>query len=656
MKAMQKSKADRFCEAKHEAQKCKLQTEKRIQRSKVYKQIPLLRYFACILIQIAIRAYKKKGTLKKVILPSLQMLGSSTYRKQKLIAKAYVQGWKTRKILNTQSIKNHITQIDELNQYYASDGPNNKYVVQAKDTFMKSVRNAINNPNWWKDMVKSKTLQEKRERVKKMREKQQRHKDTHFELKSNGPIRQSTANINDYTSNKSIDSGISGGFSLAFDFSKTTAKQKKTYEEELEEKRLKKVEENRQQKKTQFLKRRANLKYDPLKAVEDDKVKKKIINQSEVMSEVIYHDDDDSVYTDNISKLSASKINLGALIEREKQRKLKNKRLSVKEIMNSSKPSIDKQTPDVTCNFQKLGYLKNVPKRIDCWLSKDKSKISSDEPQTTKNQVSINKKLLERNSSSGSLIEKSPKIVGSKQKYIEDFSEFSKSINMNKQKQEENSIVKTKNVNLSRDYQYASRINDLGSSYDSLGISGLGKLQQSPLKTQIGDISMNNVTVNQNARDSLFTNEGECLEFILDRLEGKSNYNNIISSTDKLAIREDKGLYSQLVKTKSLLEIFKLMNQVEKLNEKPSAGKQSYDFEFEKLLLKLKEEYNGLFQQNKVDKEIKHNINARYYSKRVDTEEEVELKSSSRRKDYAQSIDSSNPINTSRTQSKYFVF
>ena len=73
------------------------------------------------------------------------------------------------------------------------------------------------------------------------------------------------------------------------------------------------------------------------------------------------------------------------------------------------------------------------------------------------------------------------------------------------------------------------------------------------------------------------------------------------------------------------------MNQAEKIisNTGNSSIKQNYDFEFNKLLSRLKNEFNGLFQQP--EKEIRHNIDSKYYTtKKTDLEDEDQIKNSSR--------------------------
>jgi len=98
-------------------------------------------------------------------------------------------------------------------------------------------------------------------------------------------------------------------------------------------------------------------------------------------------------------------------------------------------------------------------------------------------------------------------------------------------------------------------------------------------------------------RESLFSNEGDCLEFLLERLEHRSQI-GLMSSADKNKLREDKNMYAKLTKSKPLLEIFKLMNNVEKMtSQKETSNKGNFDEQFDKLLYKLKDEYNALFKE-----------------------------------------------------------
>lgn len=146
------------------------------------------------------------------------------------------------------------------------------------------------------------------------------------------------------------------------------------------------------------------------------------------------------------------------------------------------------------------------------------------------------------------------------------------------------------------------------------------------------------------------------MEFILDRLEGKPTYGAIISANDRIAIKEDKNMYTKLSKSKPLTELCSLMNKVEKVISDPNNPdkKQNYDYEFEKLLIQLKQEYNGLFQQKEV-KAIKHNIDAKQYSGRYEASDEVEMKSPSRSGLTKRSIEPSALKNTFENRGKLSI-
>ena len=148
--------------------------------------------------------------------------------------------------------------------------------------------------------------------------------------------------------------------SLAFDFSKAVSKH-------YEEPSIKKKFSEKKPKKTNFLKRRSNLKYDPAKSIQEEiERNEKILIQSDLVSDTQLESEHN---TEDMKKTSATAIKLSNLIEQEKKRKCKKQKISVKEIMNSSKQSINKSKLNVSETFQNLDYLKQVPKKIDCWLS-----------------------------------------------------------------------------------------------------------------------------------------------------------------------------------------------------------------------------------------------------------------------------------------------
>lgn len=309
-------------------------------------------YAAARVIQRAIKIRKARRGLKKALIPSLEMMGLSAFQNFKMYIKAYMLGWKTRKIMNCDSIQNYKRQVIELSEYYR--GQNNKYVLKSKEDYITAINRALANRNWWTDLINSKSIQERKERLQKMREKKKDNKVTN-NYRSNEEFSYSRPAQDSKNTSK-------GNCNFAFDFSRTTSTMPRSYEEEQEIKRQKRVEENKQKKKTNFLKRRANLKYDPMKAAEDDKTKLECLSKQDKNSYMI---DEDSMMTDNQPMTSAASIKLGALIEQEKRRKEFKKKMTVKEIMLSPTPQVQKNNVNVRDSFQKLDYLKKIPKRID---------------------------------------------------------------------------------------------------------------------------------------------------------------------------------------------------------------------------------------------------------------------------------------------------
>jgi len=102
-------------------------------------------------------------------------------------------------------------------------------------------------------------------------------------------------------------------------------------------------------------------------------------------------------------------------------------------------------------------------------------------------------------------LEKSPKILGPKNKNIEDFTEFSKAM-MRKSNNGEDTEIKTIQLNMSREFNHAARLNDSNMSYDSFRPAGE---KRGPFKISSGDHSPNGFRSPKNFRDSLFSNEGE---------------------------------------------------------------------------------------------------------------------------------------------------
>ena len=69
-------------------------------------------------------------------------------------------------------------------------------------------------------------------------------------------------------------------------FLELASEENKTYQDLVDEKKSKEIEENKQKRQKQFLKRRSNLKYDPVKAIEEDKFKRQILeSQRDIASD-----------------------------------------------------------------------------------------------------------------------------------------------------------------------------------------------------------------------------------------------------------------------------------------------------------------------------------------------------------------------------------
>lgn len=549
---------------------------------------------AVLVIQRAFRLSKRLRGLRRALVPTLEMMGQSPFLNFKNFIKAYMLGWKTRKILNSYTIQNHKIHIEELNNFYTNEKERNKYLIKAKETYINTIHQALNNPNWYSEFASSKAMTEKQERVQKMRERNKRLRETKIETTEYGRSHNAREIAHNYNTTKASDQGT---MSLAFDFTSAIG-QKKTYEEVQEEKRRKKIEEAKQKKRTNFLKARANLKYDPVQAVEEDKIKREQqMLQTELMSENYLEVDSVAPTEQHSPKVSAKQLKLGELIEKEKQRKLTSKRTSVKDIMNSAKAlQPNRPKPKISESFQKLDYLKKVPKRIDCWLDTDRKQSSMIHQSNPNLGGTMQLRKSSQNHTLGS-----PKGADSVQSNIEDFEEFSKAVGLKKKPKKH--TVSTSNVNAGVENTLGVRLNDSGVSGESFNVLSINKSQVfiksgfSYNSPKVGDSP-------KNVKESLFSNEGECLEFILDRLEVGSSYNGLTKS-DKNLLREDKSMYSKLKKSKPLLEIFKLMNNVEKTNSnKNDSSQQNYDSEFEKLLAKLKDEYRSLFKKEKDNERI----------------------------------------------------
>lgn len=189
---------------------------------------------------------------------------------------------------------------------------------------------------------------------------------------------------------------------------------------------------------------------------------------------------------------------------------------------------------------------------------------------------------------------------------IENFSDFSKAVGLKSKKDAKNS--KQNIISVSRDYNYWTRLNDSGISNDSIQVKKMNKSQYN-MKINNDIQSSIDFKSPKNLRESLFSNEGEWLDFVLNRIEPNFNQPGFISSTDKIILREDQNMYTQLKTSKPLIGLMKLINRLEKKKDDPHANKISYDLEFEKLMIQLKDKYNSLFKLR--NQEIMNAINSK---------------------------------------------
>jgi hypothetical protein len=170
--------------------------------------------FACILlIQKAYKEYKIRGYLRSTSFPSLKMLTKSSFSRFQNCIKAYMLGWKVRKIINSENVANYKRNIQEIIDFYISESGDNKYVLRAKSEYIEAINRALKNPNWYQDLINSKTLEEKRLRVQKMREKNRRLRESKIDMISKVAI-----NI-DYENKIQTTKNVHNRISLAYDFS-----------------------------------------------------------------------------------------------------------------------------------------------------------------------------------------------------------------------------------------------------------------------------------------------------------------------------------------------------------------------------------------------------------------------------------------------------
>lgn len=253
--------------------------------------------------------------------------------------------------------------------------------------------------------------------------------------------------------------------------------------------------------------------------------------------------------------------------------------------------TMDKKSaaPAVTNEFQDLKYLKAIPKRVDCWLGA-KTKKQTVQTPSSKDQKNVG----------GSM---------SNLKFSQTFKGSSNKAQMpspytNRNDKESKGVGLRKSLETLPEMHYARVSNqghniDAQLSYDSYEIYPHDELPS--------------VSQKQAAHVSMVSQDDEKLESLLERLEESRLNEKGFTAQERNMIMEDTQNLAILSGSDTLLNIFQLMYNAEERmkneegktfshgaaqtpNDK-AAIKKNFDFEFEKLLLMLKEQYHGLFKE-----------------------------------------------------------
>jgi hypothetical protein len=294
------------------------------------------------------------------IMNSIKMM-DSPFMKQRYRLKALLQGWKARKLNSVSKFANLKRQVKEIEEFYkvdAATGRPDHHVLKARENYADALINTINNNKQWYKLVSNDlTVEEKRERIRKMKEKNQRMKEVQVQPRNQKQINELSSPKGIHPDERPIKSADSygftqaiiandhdekpikggkpmqvsnkaegsGGMMMTFDFSatepqlmkknflkkkvglsrqqmkkatKVTEESKKITEMEVKKEAMEETTTEQQktdkssQRKGNYLKKRTNLVYDPLKAVKEAKFKKQkeIEKEQEIIDELEQHD------------------------------------------------------------------------------------------------------------------------------------------------------------------------------------------------------------------------------------------------------------------------------------------------------------------------------------------------------------------------------
>lgn len=551
-------------------------------------------------------------------------------------------GWKTRRLISLIKFENLKRQAKEIEEFYKVDsitGKPDNHVLKARSNYADGLMNTINSKLWYKNVKNDLTAEQKREKVRQMRENNQKPKNTVAEKRpaandfasakgvnpDNRPIKSAATYGNDDVpiGGKSVQPSFddrpiggggqtvqpkmqtegAGGMMMAFDFSapkpKAKAKTKKATflkrgtgverilkgPQNVSTKKLvepieeaepgqeiptesspKKSEKSESPKK--FLRRGEKIKYDPLKAVREEKLRKqkeeKLRNEIERMKKagedpsemisLLNYEDDELVNLMSVNAIEMESPN--RKISREDSIRLAKaegrRRLSVKNIVGRKIPA-DKTSaaPAVTGQFQDLKYLKKVPKRVDCWLANNPKKSSST-PRNNSMARSLNNSSSDQAdfSKSTKIFHKLPSNRYLDENNIKNFEDAKKNREEFLKKHGSPNLVKKKTIGNRKSTENFPEMGYLGSpriEFDGQSVETYGLYQEDSVSQQ------NPVGMSMHSQDD------EKIENLLERLEESRMPEKGFTMKERNMIMEDTQYMAMLTGSETLYRIFQLM-------------------------------------------------------------------------------------------------
>lgn len=91
----------------------------------------------------------------------------------------YWMGWKTRKLISLTKFKDLKRQVSEIQEFYgpSTNGKFDHHILKARQNYVDALQNTVNNKKWYTTVKNDLSANEKKERVQKMRERNQRMKE-----------------------------------------------------------------------------------------------------------------------------------------------------------------------------------------------------------------------------------------------------------------------------------------------------------------------------------------------------------------------------------------------------------------------------------------------------------------------------------------------